>query len=62
MRRDTITCSVSGCDNIHVEEGYNQGHPGWCHVVGIIDDESGEPPHFCPECRNKIIEVLKGIK
>ena len=59
MVRNTITCSVEGCERSHTEDGFNQGHPGWGHFVGIID-ECGEAPHFCPACKDLIYRALKG--
>lgn len=53
MRRDEITCSVSGCESFHKEDTFNQGHFGWGDITGIVD-ESGEGPHFCPDCMSKI--------
>jgi len=49
MRRDKIFCSKKGCENTHKEEHFNQGHPSWGEIIGIIDEE-GEGPHLCPEC------------
>ena len=45
---------------MHSEETYNQGHPGWGHIVGIVNDKTNEPPHFCPDCKLKIIAILDG--
>lgn len=57
MRRDTINCSRKSCKNAHKEEYFNQGHPGWGEIIGIVDDH-GENPHICPECMLKIKDFL----
>ena len=57
MRRDEITCSVKGCGATHKETAFNQGHPSWGEVVGIID-AFGEQPHICPKCMSDIKAFL----
>ena len=59
MRRNEITCSKKGCSNNHKEEHFNQGHPGWGDINGIIDD-NGESPHLCPDCMKNIKGFLNG--
>lgn len=61
MRRDTIKCSVTDCWSTHTEARYNEGHPNWGHIIGIID-QNGEEPHLCPACLDKIKLFLEGKK
>lgn len=53
-----IKCNVADCKAHHKEEFFNQGHPGWGHVAGIIDTETGEDKaHACP----RHMKIFKAI-
>lgn len=60
MIKRTIICGVEGCKNTY-EEKTNEGFPGWGHVAGIMNDETGEAIcHICPEHLKEILKILKG--
>lgn len=53
----TIQCNF--CPAVFKEEGYNKGFPGWGHVSGLYNPETGEDTaHYCPECKKKISDLL----
>jgi len=57
----TIHCSVKGCPACKVEEGPNRGWPGWGHVVGLFDDQTGDQTaHLCPAHMEAIKKLLNG--
>jgi len=50
MILQTIICSVKGCTKTKTESHPNTGFVGWGHIVGIMNDETGEDrAHLCPE-------------
>jgi len=50
MILQTIHCSVKDCTNTYTEKKYNEGFPGWGHIVGLRDVQTGEnTAHLCPE-------------
>ena len=56
-----IKCDVKGCKAKHTEEFFNQGHPGWGHIVGIIDDKTGaDRAYLCPNHMAVIMTFLNG--
>ena len=59
----TIYCDMPGCDASYTEADDSQGFPGWGHVVGLVDPETGrEQAHICPECKIKVAQILNGDK
>jgi len=60
MILSTIYCDMPGCNHSQCEIGEGSGFPGWGHVVGLVNAETGrETAHICPECKQKIKEVLE---
>ena len=56
-----LKCDVKGCSNEHTEEHFNQGHPGWGHVAGLVSDKNGENlAHLCPEHLEMVKNLLNG--
>jgi hypothetical protein len=56
-----LKCDVKGCPNGHLEEHFNQGHPGWGHVAGLVNAENGENiAHVCPEHLKMVKDLLNG--
>ena len=54
-----IKCDVAGCENEYEEQQYNEGFPGWGHVGGIRNPDTGQDlAHICPEHKAKIIKLL----
>jgi len=55
----TIYCDVNKCGAKFTEEKFNQGFPGWGHIVGLINEDTGEPKaHVCPKHLKMIKELL----
>ena len=47
--RRTISCDVNHCKNTFAEEKFNQGFPGWGHIIGLINEETSETKaQVCP--------------
>lgn len=58
----TIKCDTEGCEKKHTETEPGGGWPGWGHVAGIMNDETGETTaYLCPEHLGKVKEVLNGM-
>lgn len=56
-----ITCDRKGCRAEHTEEYFNQGHPGWGHIAGVFNDQTGaDRAHLCPEHMQAIKDFLNG--
>ena len=54
----TIKCNV--CNAEKQEAGYNKGFPGWGHVVGFYNDQTGEEIiHLCPSCKDNLLQWIK---
>jgi hypothetical protein len=48
----TIICNKCGAR--YTEQGPNMGFPGWGHIAGIQNAETGETTaHLCPSCLSK---------
>lgn len=57
----TIYCDMKGCSACCVEKAENSGFPGWGHIVGLINDKTGqETAHVCPECKKRMASILNG--
>jgi len=57
----TIICGVEGCAEKYTERKYNEGFPGWGHVAGLKNDETGETIcHVCPKHLAVIKKILSG--
>lgn len=58
----TIHCSVKGCDNQYTESKDNEGFPGWGHIVGLRDDQTGEnTAHLCSEHLQVVRRLLNDL-
>lgn len=45
-----IKCDFKGCDAECTEARYGAGFPGWGHIAGMVNSETGqELAHLCPE-------------
>jgi hypothetical protein len=53
----TIKCNF--CTASFSEQGFNLGFPGWGHIVGLINKETGEDTaHVCPDCMKRLVNIL----
>ena len=59
----TIYCDVSNCEETFTEEKFNQGFPDWGHIIGLMNEETGETrAHVCPYHLQKIKGILNDGK
>ena len=60
-RRDFIKCDWIECDEEHLEQSFNEGHPGWGHIVGIVNTETGEEnAYLCPKHKSIVRDLISG--
>ncbi len=61
MKLGIIKCDVKDCPHRHEEENFNQGFPGWGHVSGLFNDDTGsDEAHLCPYHMEYIKRFLRG--
>lgn len=56
----TIICDK--CGNEFKENMENGGFPGWGHIAGIMNDETGsDKAYLCPDCLKKLMKWLNNV-
>lgn len=56
----TIICNT--CGKQQMETKFNIGFPGWGHIAGLMNPDTGEDTaHLCPDCMIKIKEKLNDL-
>lgn len=62
MILQTIKCSAKNCENEYTEKRFNEGFPGWGHIQGVEDKETGEnTAHLCPKHLQIARRLLNGL-
>ncbi len=61
MILQTIKCNVKDCLHTLTEKKPNTGFPGWGHIGGLKNDETGEDwAHLCPDHLMIAKQILNG--
>ena len=59
MIEKTVHCEK--CKKTLTVIGDNTGYPGWGHIAGLYNPDTGEEmAHVCPECKEMLRQWLNG--